>query len=40
VVRKVTKADEVSPGIGWTVGLTSLVLWVGIGWAGRAIGFV
>lgn len=40
VVRRVTKADEVSTGVGWAVGLTSLVLWVGIGWAGRAIGFV
>jgi len=40
VVRKVTRADEVSRATGVTVGLISLVLWLGIGCAGRAIGFV
>lgn len=40
VVRRVAKADQVSPRVGWTVGVVSLVLWLGIGWAGRAIAFV
>lgn len=40
VVRRVIKHDEVSRAMGWTVGLISLTLWIGIGWAGRAIGFV
>ena len=40
VVRKVTKADEVSRGTGWTVGMISLALWFSIGLAGRAIAFV
>ena len=40
VVRRVAKADQVSPRIGWTVGVVSLVLWLTIGWAGRAIAFV
>lgn len=40
VVRKVTKADQVSRATGLTVGIISLVLWLGIGCAGRAIGFV
>jgi hypothetical protein len=39
-VRKAAKAEEVSLGTGRVVGLISLVLWVGVGWAGRAIGFV
>lgn len=40
VVRRVTKADQVSRATGLTVGIVSLVLWLGIGCAGRAIGFV
>ena len=40
VVRRVTRNDEVRRPVGWAVGLTSLILWLGIGWAGRAIGFV
>lgn len=40
VVRKVTKSDEVSRTTGVAVGFVSLVLWLGIGCAGRAIGFV
>jgi len=40
VVRRVTRADEVSRGKGFAVGLISLLLWFGIGCAGRAIGFV
>jgi hypothetical protein len=40
VVTRVAKADEVSRGTGTIVGVISLVLWLGIGWAGRAIGFV
>jgi hypothetical protein len=40
VVRKVTKSDQVSRATGLLVGGTSLVLWLGIGCAGRAIGFV
>jgi hypothetical protein len=40
VVRKVTKSDQVSRATGLIVGGISLVLWLGIGCAGRAIGFV
>jgi len=40
VVRRVTKADEVSQPTGLTVGLVSMLLWFGIGCAGRAIAFV
>jgi hypothetical protein len=40
VVRSTAQAKEVPPMKGKIVGLTSLLLWVGIGWAGRAIGFV
>jgi hypothetical protein len=40
VVRRVAKADQVSRGAGSVVGVTSLILWLGIGWAGRAIAFV
>lgn len=40
VVRKVTKADEVPRATGFAVGLVSMVLWLGIGCAGRAIAFV
>jgi len=40
VVRRVTRADEVSRATGFAVGLISLLLWLGIGCAGRAIGFV
>jgi len=40
VVRRLTKNEEVSPGTGKIVGLISLVLWLGVGSAGRAIGFV
>lgn len=40
VVRRVTKADQVSRATGMTVGIISLALWLGIGCAGRAIGFV
>ena len=40
VVRKVTRAAEVTRAKGLTVGMISLVLWLGIGCAGRAIGFV
>lgn len=40
VVRRVTRADQVSRATGLTVGLVYLVLWLGIGCAGRAIAFV
>jgi uncharacterized membrane protein len=40
VVRKVTRTDGVSRVTGFAVGLISLALWLGIGCAGRAIGFV
>jgi len=40
VVRKVTRTDETSRAASFAVGLISLVLWLGIGCAGRAIGFV
>ena len=40
VVRRVTKQDEVPRAIGFVVGLVSMVLWLGIGCAGRAIAFV
>lgn len=40
VVRRVTKAEQVSRIAGVSVGLVSLLLWLGIGCAGRAIGFV
>lgn len=40
VVRPVTRSDEVSSAKGFVVGLVSLVLWLGIGCAGRAIAFV
>ncbi len=40
VVRKVTRAAEPSRATGFIVGLVYLVLWLGIGCAGRAIGFV
>lgn len=40
VVRRVTRADEVSRVKGFVVGAVSLVLWLGIGLAGRAIAFV
>jgi uncharacterized protein DUF6644 len=39
-VRKATRTDQVPLAMGRTVGLISLILWVGVGWAGRAIGFV
>jgi len=40
VVRRVTRADQVSRGTGLFVGALSLFLWLGIGCAGRAIAFV
>ena len=40
VVRNVAKAEQVSRGVGTVVGVISLILWLGIGWAGRAIAFV
>ncbi len=40
VVRPMAKADEVAPATGKIVGFVSLFLWLGIGWAGRAIAFV
>jgi hypothetical protein len=40
VVRRVAQADQVPPRIGWPVGVISLLLWLTIGWAGRAIAFV
>ena len=40
VVRRVSKRDDVPRGEGILVGGLSLVLWLGIGCAGRAIGFV
>lgn len=39
-VRRVTRSDEVALASGRTIGLVSLLLWIGVGWAGRAIGFV
>jgi len=38
--RKVTTSAEVSPVTGKLVGAVALFLWLGIGCAGRAIGFV
>lgn len=40
VVRPMTRADEVPPAKGFIVGAVALVLWLGIGCAGRAIAFV
>lgn len=40
VVRRMAKADEVAPVTGKIVGVISLILWLGIGWAGRAIAFI
>jgi hypothetical protein len=40
VVRRVSKQDDVPRGKGLLVGGLSLMLWLGIGCAGRAIGFV
>jgi hypothetical protein len=40
VVRRITRAEQVSRAAGVTVGVISLVLWLGIGWAGRAIAFI
>jgi hypothetical protein len=40
VVRPMARADEVSGAKGFVVGFVSLVLWLGIGCAGRAIAFV
>lgn len=40
VVRPATRADEVSPVKGFILGGVALVLWLGIGCAGRAIAFV
>ena len=40
VVRRVTRADQVSRATGMFVGALSLFLWLGIGCAGRAIAFV
>jgi hypothetical protein len=40
VVRRVARAENVSRSTGFIVGSISLVLWLGIGCAGRAIGFV
>ncbi len=40
VVGSVARAEQVPPLKGWSVGVTSLLLWFGIGWAGRAIAFV
>lgn len=40
VVRRMTRADEVPRAAGFVVGGLSLLLWLGIGCAGRAIGFV
>ena len=40
VFRRVTRLSEVSPGTGKLVGALSIFLWLGIGCAGRAIGFV
>lgn len=40
VVRRVTRRDQVPRATGFIVGAVSLALWLGIGCAGRAIGFV
>ena len=40
VFRRVARSEEVSPGTGKLVGALSIFLWLGIGCAGRAIGFV
>jgi hypothetical protein len=40
VVRRVTRADQVSRATSFAVGLVSLLFWLGIGCACRAIGFV
>jgi len=38
--RKVTSNDNASPGLDKFAGVLSLVLWFGVGLAGRAIGFL
>jgi hypothetical protein len=40
VVRRMARADEIDPTAGRIVGFVSLLLWLGIGWAGRAIAFI
>jgi hypothetical protein len=40
IYNKTIHQDEVAPSRGWTMGLLSLFGWIGLGWAGRAIGFV
>ncbi|MEQ1948331.1 MAG: DUF6644 family protein [Bryobacteraceae bacterium] len=40
VVVRMTKHEQVSRATGVVVGVISLILWLGIGWAGRAIAFV
>lgn len=40
VVRRVVRADEVPRVTGLIAGAVSLLLWLGVGCAGRAIGFV
>ena len=40
VFRRVTTSEEVSPATGKLVGALAIFLWLGIGCAGRAIGFV
>ena len=37
---KTIHQEEVSRAKGWAVGGVSLLAWIGLGWAGRAIGFV
>jgi len=40
IYNKTIHQEEVAPSKGWTMGLLSLFGWIGLGWAGRAIGFV
>jgi len=40
VVRPMARADEVGSAAGKIAGSISLILWLGIGWAGRAIAFI
>jgi hypothetical protein len=35
-----TRAEQTTAGKGWTVAVVSLILWFGVGWGGRGIGFI
>lgn len=38
--RGAMKTDQITPGKGWVIGILSLILWFGVGWGGRGIGFI